>query len=693
MFCPLPRCAQFRVGQLRCLPKTAIRKVLSLFAVGGVVTLTGCAGVAGLGSSHPAVSPIRVTISPATATVTSGASLQFSAFVTGTSQTAVTWFSSAGRISPSGMLSAPKPGFTTSLRVIATSRADRRRRGSAVVEVAAIDAGPTISTTTLMAGTVGSAYSETLSATGGQAPYQWSVSSGTLPQGIRLNSDSGVLSGTPTVAGVFSFLAGLKDKAGNTLQRSLSLSVSAVSAASGPVQCDAPGYGCARTDTAVIPVGKLPNWGGLKGAGTIFTDPSFNSSHPPQYVRVTDANSGEDHVSFTVGDGSGDDSHFNVDDTLLWLTTTGNAIFAFGFNPTTMQVGLVSKLPPGKYCCNGQWSQTNRNWLYTITGDGKLWKLDFSGRSISSPGSPTASQVYDFGENCGANGRSVLDFAGVGAGDAVFNATFGAQDDASATRVVSYNSSTGKCYLYNTHAGTVTQYPGGTVLGSVTTRDRFFIHNAHGDGAGAWMIVIKSTLSCPTCAATVYAWKIGTTTVSTCSGSCGGHWTETASGWFNNDGPTGNYPPLLFRTWDNFSTANSTEMNTGSTPFNYTLDTHPTTKNDPLGNNSYPVFASTYDTSGTSSPYANEIIAWQQPSGPILRFGHTFNSAQEPDATQFQAEIAVGAVSSTGHFYAFTTDGEGTLGNTDGVHPRCTISAGTCRSDVFILNLVPPPAN
>jgi hypothetical protein len=86
--------------------------------------------------------------------------------------------------------------------------------------------------------------------------------------------------------------------------------------------------------------------------------------------------------------------------------------------------------------------------------------------------------------------------------------------------------------------------------------------------------------------------------------------------------------------------------------------------------------------------YQNEIIAWQN-AGPVLRFGHTFNSGQEP-GFQFQAQIAVGAVSSTGRFFAFTTDGEGTLGNTDGVHSTCTPSAGTCRSDVFILNLTAP---
>jgi hypothetical protein len=55
---------------------------------------------------------------------------------------------------------------------------------------------------TLPAGTVGTAYSQTLQATGGVAPYTWAVTTGTLPAGLGLNSSSGVISGTPTTAGV-----------------------------------------------------------------------------------------------------------------------------------------------------------------------------------------------------------------------------------------------------------------------------------------------------------------------------------------------------------------------------------------------------------------------------------------------------------------------------------------------------------
>ncbi len=54
-----------------------------------------------------------------------------------------------------------------------------------------------ITTTSLADGVVGFPYTQTLAATGGDANYSWSLSSGSLPAGLSL-STSGVISGTPT---------------------------------------------------------------------------------------------------------------------------------------------------------------------------------------------------------------------------------------------------------------------------------------------------------------------------------------------------------------------------------------------------------------------------------------------------------------------------------------------------------------
>jgi hypothetical protein len=63
----------------------------------------------------------------------------------------------------------------------------------------------TVNPPTLPNGTVGTPYNQAVSATGGTAPYTFSVSSGALPTGLVLNPTTGVISGTPTTAATFNF--------------------------------------------------------------------------------------------------------------------------------------------------------------------------------------------------------------------------------------------------------------------------------------------------------------------------------------------------------------------------------------------------------------------------------------------------------------------------------------------------------
>ena len=67
-----------------------------------------------------------------------------------------------------------------------------------------------ITTTSLPGATVGQLYSAQLTATGGMPIYDWTVSAGNLPPGLAL-SKSGLISGTPTTVGVFSFTVRVTD--------------------------------------------------------------------------------------------------------------------------------------------------------------------------------------------------------------------------------------------------------------------------------------------------------------------------------------------------------------------------------------------------------------------------------------------------------------------------------------------------
>jgi hypothetical protein len=72
----------------------------------------------------------------------------------------------------------------------------------------------TVNPATLPNGVVGTPYSQTVSAVGGTAPYTFTVSSGALPNGLTLNATTGVISGTPTLAGTFNFTITATDSNG-----------------------------------------------------------------------------------------------------------------------------------------------------------------------------------------------------------------------------------------------------------------------------------------------------------------------------------------------------------------------------------------------------------------------------------------------------------------------------------------------
>ena len=70
-----------------------------------------------------------------------------------------------------------------------------------------------ITTAALADGMVGSAYSETVVSAGGIAPVTWSVTAGALPDGLTLDTATGVISGTPTTIETANFTIEATDSA------------------------------------------------------------------------------------------------------------------------------------------------------------------------------------------------------------------------------------------------------------------------------------------------------------------------------------------------------------------------------------------------------------------------------------------------------------------------------------------------
>ena len=75
---------------------------------------------------------------------------------------------------------------------------------------------PSITTSSLNNGQVGTSYTAFIVASGGTPPYTFALGTGTLPAGVTLNTSAGVLFGTPTAAGTSSFKIVVTDNLGNT---------------------------------------------------------------------------------------------------------------------------------------------------------------------------------------------------------------------------------------------------------------------------------------------------------------------------------------------------------------------------------------------------------------------------------------------------------------------------------------------
>jgi hypothetical protein len=174
-----------------------------------------------------------------------------------------------------------------------------------------VSAPPNITTTTLPAATVGTAYSQTLAATGGTTPYTWSLAAGSLPPGLSLNG--AVLSGTPTTAGTSNFTVRVTDNVGATDTQALSLTVNApppvnITTTSLPGGTVGASYGQTLAATGGIAPytwslssGTLPPGLGLSVGGVLGSSPTTAGSYTFT-VQVTDNIGGADTqvLSLTV---------------------------------------------------------------------------------------------------------------------------------------------------------------------------------------------------------------------------------------------------------------------------------------------------------------------------------------------------------------------------------------------------------
>jgi Putative Ig domain len=164
---------------------------------------------------------------------------------------------------------------------------------TAALKIVVNDPGATITTASLPNGTVSTAYSAAVDATGGGTPYKWAITSGKLPAGVTQKVSSNTtaldLAGTPTTAGSYAFTVSVTGSGGHVDTASFKVTIQ--SSAKNVV--DLSWKGSTSTDVAGYNVYRSPNgstWSKLNAsliASTLYSDSTVAANTTYYYAATT----------------------------------------------------------------------------------------------------------------------------------------------------------------------------------------------------------------------------------------------------------------------------------------------------------------------------------------------------------------------------------------------------------------------
>lgn len=162
---------------------------------------------------------------------------------------------------------------------------------SLVTSITVAAAPLTITTTGLPIGTKGSSYRKVVQATGGDSPYTWAITSGSLPAGLTFGSTNAEIAGAPTVSGNFSIGVTVTDSASHKTNATFKLSVLApsvplsISSVTLPAATSGQSYagsltasGGASPYTWSIAKGSLPTGLSLSSSGAVTGKPTVTGT-------------------------------------------------------------------------------------------------------------------------------------------------------------------------------------------------------------------------------------------------------------------------------------------------------------------------------------------------------------------------------------------------------------------------------
>lgn len=114
-------------------------------------------------------------------------------------------------LAANGTLSGvPSSAGTSTFTVRATDSSNPALSATGQLTVAVTSTPLVVPVTTILGATQGVSYSSTLPATGGTAPYTWTIVSGALPPGLAL-LPGGLVEGTPTASGTYQVILNVTD--------------------------------------------------------------------------------------------------------------------------------------------------------------------------------------------------------------------------------------------------------------------------------------------------------------------------------------------------------------------------------------------------------------------------------------------------------------------------------------------------
>lgn len=289
-------------------------------------------GVTGNGSST-----IKVSVSPSVSSLSSTQTQQFTATVSGTSNTGVTWTATTGSVDANGLYTAPTVSAQASAVVTAISAADPAKSASAALTIEPVNSQAlNITTSGFPQGQQGDAYDAAFAATGGTTPYSWNIS-GSTPPGITPNTN-GNLAGVPTKTGTFNFTATVTDAKGKTATGSFSIAVTSGGNFDGPAELPRVMVPSAMSDTPAP--GSVIN---VNAGGDLQS--ALTSAHCGDVIQLQAGAtfSGKFHVPAK----NCDDNHWII----IRTSSPDSALPAEGQRATPCYAGVASLIGRPAYSC------------------------------------------------------------------------------------------------------------------------------------------------------------------------------------------------------------------------------------------------------------------------------------------------------------------------------------------------------